>query len=295
MSASRFYVPRSHAEVPVTIYRRAPLPTIAGYGNVNSHIVGRNGYHESDRDVGVAPTVKYSASSNDEDVHVANRAMPSTMAQDLANDIESLEGKCNQLEDRNAWLSKKLLQNHQNFIERTMVGNAKNRLRRSFDSWREAMQEMVLERQLQEQTMSLDQCQQVAQELAAALAQEQQARKMCEADHMKLQDDLQRAILQEKRLKEQSKDQQFHLEILEKRVLEAESCLARSRADAQAVVESAVEYDNRRREIESSPDRDDRSRRRQAPTVMEHSLRLREEAQEVMRNVSGYLHRQPTP
>merc|ERR1712217_448211 len=149
-----------------------------------------------------AHVMKSTANSNDEDFGGTNRAMPSTMAQDLANDIELLEGKCNQLEDRNAWLTKKLLQTHSSLIDRALSGSARSVLRKGLDAWREAMQELVLERELEDHSRSLEQCQQVAQELGSALDQEQQARKTCEAENLKVQDDLQRAILQEKRLKE---------------------------------------------------------------------------------------------
>lgn len=298
--AGRFYAPP--AEVPVTVYpagfgvpmqasfARSPLPAGVGYANVNGLIVSNStGYaagghyvsqsHMASRKPSAPPIIERVDGNNDEDKasSVANRGTPSTsaLAQDLANEIERMETECNQLEGRNVWLTKRLMHHHKTCIEKTLLGNDKNRLRKNFEAWREAMQDMILEREINEQTMGLDQCQQVAQELGAALAQEQQARKTSEADHKKMQDDLQRAILQEKRLKDQFKEQQVQLELLEKRVQEAESCLHRSRADAESFVDSASEYDKRRREFESQREHDEGFGNRQPQSPLPN-LRLRE-------------------
>jgi len=213
----------------------------------------------------------------------------------LANDIEELETKCNHLEQRNVWLTNRLLKSQQKFIERTLMGNSKVKMRRSFEGWREALQEIKLERQLDEQTNSLDQCQQVAKELGAALAQEQESRRVGEVTHRGMQEDLHRAVLQERKLRQQYKDQQVQLELLERRVQEAENCLMRSRSDAQAVIESANAYDRRKREMEVEANdrkRENESKRGQA-NPLEYSIKLREEAQGVMDQVTTLLNRDP--
>lgn len=297
--AGRQYHQVPPAHVPVAVYRRPPPQQANGYGGSFASGQGAGysagyggGYGGSY--VGGHTGNAEPGSTHFEDGSPSNSGpMPSTKAQNLANDIEGLESKCNHLEERNTWLTKKLLYTHKRFIEKTLLGNSQGRLRRCLEAWREAMQELTLERQLDEQSASLDQCQRVAKELGEALGQEQEAHKTSEGTHKRLQDDLQRAILQEKRLKQQYKDQQAQLEILESRVQEAETCLARSRQDAQAVVESAMDYERRRHEIESADAplvREDSYRRRpQSP--LENSIRTREEANGVMQKVSGFLQR----
>lgn len=293
--AGRPYVVGSYA---TDAYSAAPFsvsPSRRGqYGNNDS--VGYSGYGGYGGHAGYAYNDAYagyagSGNFDDDPMPVQrNRNMPSTKVQFLANEIEELESKCSQLEGRNNWLTKRLLSRQRRFIEKTLLSNSKIRLRRSFEAWRESMHEMRLERHLDEQTASLDQCQQVAKELGAALAQEQEARKASEESHMSMRGDLERAMQQEKRLKHQHKEQQLQLELLERRVQEAESCLMRSRADAQAVIESADLYEKKRRDMEYEVQDD---RRRYNANPMEHSVRLRDEANGVMKKVTSLLHNRP--
>jgi len=146
--------------------------------------------------------------------------------------------------------------------------------------------------QLDEQTMDLDKCQQVVKELGAALTAEQEARRTSEGEHRNMQDDLQRAVQQETTLKQQFNDQQLQLEILERQMQEAETCLTRSRNDAQAVVESANAYQKRLQELDfdsevSSPSPPSR---RAHVSSFDH-MKVRQEAHGVMQKMSSLLTR----
>mmetsp|Transcript_34586 Transcript_34586/g.88047 ORF Transcript_34586/g.88047 Transcript_34586/m.88047 type:complete len:260 (+) Transcript_34586:111-890(+) len=221
--------------------------------------------------------------------------LPSSKVANLASDIEDLETKCNYLEQRNVWLTNRLLKNQQRFMEKTLGGNAKVKLRTSFAGWREALKEIRLESQLDQQTNSLDQCQQVARELGAALAGEQDSRRDGEAKHRNMKDDLQRAMLQERKLRQQYQDQQVQLDIMERRVQEAENCLIRSRSDAQAVIDAANNYESRRRDLErEAKDESRRDGRKGQANSLEYSIMLRNEANATMKQVAPLLgqHRQ---
>jgi len=224
-----------------------------------------------------------------------NVVLPSSKVANLAGDIEELETKCNNLESRNVWLTNRLLKSHQKFVEGTLSGNVKVRLRRSFEGWREVIRDRHLEKQLDAQTASLDQCQRVAKELGAALAQEQDARRQSQANHQAMKEDLQRILLQEQKLKKQYEDQHVQVEIMERRVLEAENCLIRSRADAQAVVDSANNYERLKKEMEY--EEKDEKKREAMPggqvNTVEYSIKLRQEAQDTMNKVSSLLQRDP--
>jgi len=214
--------------------------------------------------------------------------MPSFKVHGIASDISKLEARCNWLEERNVWLTTKLLTAQRKFINRTVMSGGKAKMAACFSCWREAMHELRLERQLDEQTRSLDQCQNVAKELGNALTQEQQLRGATEQQHRELQVELQRAAEQEALLQSQAKNGQRHIELLDRRVHEAENCLVRSAAEARNVIDTANDYERCWREIENeakNPFQHD---------LVEHSIKLREEAHGVMHKVTPLLRNRPS-
>eukprot|EP00928_Gymnodinium_smaydae_P007463 TRINITY_DN12682_c0_g2_i1.p1 TRINITY_DN12682_c0_g2~~TRINITY_DN12682_c0_g2_i1.p1 ORF type:complete len:337 (+),score=72.77 TRINITY_DN12682_c0_g2_i1:93-1013(+) len=209
--------------------------------------------------------------------------MPSFKVHGLASDIARLEDRCNWLEDRNIWLTQRLLSAQRQFINRTLAVGGKALMSKFLEAWREAMHELRLERQLDEQTRSLDQCQNVAKELGGALTQEQAQRAAIEDAHRKMEEDLKAALEQEQELKAQMKQGQRHLELLERRVHEAETCLVRSAAEARAVIDTANEYERHWREIENE------HKNPQQANLVEHSIKLRGEAHGVMKKATTLL------
>eukprot|EP00927_Polykrikos_kofoidii_P071661 TRINITY_DN67914_c0_g1_i1.p1 TRINITY_DN67914_c0_g1~~TRINITY_DN67914_c0_g1_i1.p1 ORF type:complete len:253 (-),score=51.17 TRINITY_DN67914_c0_g1_i1:171-929(-) len=217
--------------------------------------------------------------------------MPSHKAHGLVTDIHAIEERCVWLEERCEQLSKKLMHSQKRYLERNLLNGDKQKRQRAFEAWRDAMRELRLERQLDEQTRSLDECQQVAKELGAALKQEQSACANTEAMHGELERELQKALAQEQQLKNQLKAGQRQQENLDKRVHEAENCLIRSRAEAQAVVDTANSYEKQVRELEA---RDD-GKQQWPENALEHSRQLREQAHGVMHNVRSLLQRDRAP
>lgn len=221
-----------------------------------------------------------------------NARLPSSKVANLAEEVEELETKCDMLEQRNSWLTNKLMRSQQRFVDKLLMDNSRIKVLRSFEGWRDAMHELRLERQLDEQTMDLDKCQQVVKELGAALTAEQETRKVSEAEHRSMQDDLQRAVQQEMTLKQQFKDQQQQLEILERQMQEAETCLTRSRADAQAVVESANAYQKGLQDLELDAEVSSSSPpRRGHVSSIAYNKKVRQEAHGVMQKMSSLLTR----
>jgi len=214
--------------------------------------------------------------------------MPSSKVHLLAGDIAQLEHRCTWLESRNVWLTKKLMLAQRRFIEKVMMSCTRVRARKSFDAWKDAMREMRLERQLEEQTRSLDRCQRVAKELGVALTQEQSARVASEAARRAVDEELGKTHEDEARLKGQLAKGSRHLQLLETWVREAESCLIRTRSAGQSIVNGASDYEQRRREL----DQQVRSKANcQHVSPVEHGMRTREEAHGVMQRVSSLLSR----
>jgi len=257
-------------------YRPGPPQPLLMHGSP-----GQGNYGESASQVG-------SELDNDGDGPKIGDHKPSHKVHAVAGDIAALEQRCNWLEERNVWLTKRLLQAQRRFIERSLLATGKVIVTRSFEGWVAAMNELRLEKQLDEQTRSLDECQRVAQELGAALTQEQHVRSQCEAAHYDAQEELQKALDEERMLKGQCKDGQRRMELVERRVHEAENCLVRCRAEAQAVVDAANAYERTRREME-----DQHKHPSRPENVLEEGLKSRKEAHTVMQKVTGLLQQRP--
>lgn len=218
-------------------------------------------------------------------------SLPSSKVAVLVSEVDDLETKCNQLEQRNSWLTTKLLRSQQSFVEQWLLGHTKVNAARAFRGWRNSMEELKLERHLEEQTDNLDQCQRLAAELGATLTQEQAARNSSEAEYRGMQDDLQRALQQEKKLKSQLQAHQMEVQLLEQRLQAAETCLQRSRGEAQRVLEAHMAYDERKRK----PDMPAAIPRRNQVSTVEYSIKKREEAHGMMQKMSGLLSGRVSP
>jgi len=228
-----------------------------------------------------------SMSQMDSEDPLDSRRMPSSKVQTLADDIAELEDRCQYLESRNGWLTKQLLNSQRRFIQKTVMGSQRVQLQTCFQACNDALHDMTLEKQLEEQTYSLDKCQQVARDLGSALAQEQDFRKQTEMASQSVQEDLQRAIAHESNLRQSYKGNQITIELLEKRIQEAESTLFKGRSDAQVVVDASAAYDHKRRVVEEEMKRAKIVKKE--PTSLEQSIQLREQAHGVMREVQGIL------
>merc|ERR1712187_282948 len=96
--------------------------------------------------------------------------------------------------------------------------------------------------------------------------------------------ELDKALEEEQMLKNRYKNGQRQLELLEKRVHEAQNCLVRSRAEAQNVIDMANQYEREIREMDSE------AKQPSPPeNMIDYSMKLRHEAQGVMQKVQPLL------
>jgi chromosome segregation ATPase len=215
---------------------------------------------------------------------------PSSHIHGLASHIVEYEQRCEFLEQRNLWLTKKLMDCQRNFVERTLATGPKQVKRKAFKGWCATMTEMRLERQLHDQTSSLDQCQQVARELGSALTEEQQGRAATDMQHRTAQKQLEEANAEGQRLMDEYQSGSNYLESMEKLVRDAEGCLNRARVEAMAVAEHANRYEARVRELTSEvKDRKQRVVRPGGDNALEYANTKRDEAHGVMQQVSHLL------
>lgn len=213
-----------------------------------------------------------------------HEAFPSLKVHGLAGDISRLEERCNWLEGRNVWLTQRLLAAQRSCVNQTLSMGGKALAQDSFEIWREALQELRLERQLDEQTRSLDKCQNMARELGDALSKEQYMRASSEEAVLMLEEEKRRALQEEADLNHRLACQQRHLELLENRVYEAESCLTRGAAHARAMVDTANEYERAWREILKEGQTPS-----QSLDLLEQSMKRRGEAHGIMMMASSIL------
>lgn len=214
------------------------------------------------------------------------RGMPSSKAQCLAGEIAEIEHRNIWLEERNQWLTARLMANRKRFIEQNWLRSQSGLLSRSLDAWREAMAQLRVEGQLEKQTAALDQCQQVARELGAALAQEQGGRKRAEDVARTLQAELERLLAFNEGLQRQSEDSVKRENVLSKRLEEAENRLRSCRQDAQSIIDNVDLWDERKTSIEAKTIR---QTAREDEDFFGRSEQIRSEAREVMEKVSGLL------
>lgn len=120
-------------------------------------------------------------------------ATSSSKAKNLADEISTMEQRANWLEERNKFLNEKLHHNQRLFAERSVMNTGKAKMTHCFKAWRNGLNELRLENQLEEKSASLLRCQEVVGELGRALEQEREihmkegnARYQIEAEYREL-------------------------------------------------------------------------------------------------------------
>jgi len=214
------------------------------------HFSGHGGGRQERRSAGSVAGSTHSFGQGGDGGAGAYRAAPSSKVHDVANEVAALEQRGAWLEERNTWLTKKLLETHRKFIEKNLVGNVEALKRRMFSAWSKGMVELRLERQLEVQTASLDQCQRVASELGEALTQEQEARKAAEAALANQRQQNERLVGDKTDLLDQREVHLERIELLEKQLAEAEAHVSRSKRAAHGEIEAHSAYESRKRELQ---------------------------------------------
>lgn len=217
------------------------------------------------------------------------QAPPSSKAHGLVGEIVALETQCNWLEDRNSWLTSKLLQDRRKFIDRALMSNKLAVITEVFRAWFGIMGELRMEHQLDEQSRALHQCEQVTNELGQALAQEQDLRKEAEGQGRTLREENRRLLAENQSMRQQVEEQAARIHAIERQLQEADSCLGKSRSEALLVLELMEGYDSRRKDL----GRDVRDAYAQGSPKLEEpierSMRMRGEAQGTMRKAQQLL------
>lgn len=213
------------------------------------------------------------------------RGAYSSKAAQLASEIASMEQLVARLEERNRWLTARLFTTRRQFIEKHFMKSSTTILTRVMDAWREAMNQLRVESQLEKQTAALDQCQQVAKELGAALAQEQSARKRVEEANRTVRAELERVLAFNEGLQQQGEDANRRGKLLERQLEEAENKIQSCKRDAIAIVENVelweqTKADPQKLKQRSSTDNED---------FLGRSERVRSEARDVIQKVSNVL------
>lgn len=215
------------------------------------------------------------------------RGVSSSKAAHLANEIAGMEQLVARLEERNKWLTTKLLMNRRRFIENMMMKGTKETVKSCLDSWRQAMNELRVESQLEKQTAALDQCQQVAKELGAALANEQIARKRAEEANRTMRIELERVISFNEGLQQQGEEAVRRGSVFEKRLEEAENRLQGCKKDAMAIIDNVELWEQRK--LDAGREKTKQLGPSQEEDFLGRSERIRGEARDTINKVNSVL------
>jgi len=207
----------------------------------------------------------------------------------LHSEITQLEQRIAWLDHRNRWLSSKMMAVQKSFITSMFNVGSKVLRQRCFKGWSEAMSELRLEHQLQEQTRSLDQIQQVAHNLGACLGEEQEQRRAVEAAHANLQEEISRIYASNDGMKRKVDGSNDRIAKLEQILFTAESYLDKKQSHAVNVVEEGKKYEKRKVSLEA--EYQDAGRERPQTYTLEESVRLREQTYETMQKAQTWLPR----
>lgn len=170
----------------------------------------------------------------------------SSRAQNMAGEIQSIEERCAFLEKQNAWLRPKLLRSNTQLVAKVFSSSTRGCTRQAFNSWQMALQE----RSLQRQFASLDNCQQTAKEIEGLVAAGQQARSATEGARNATERALQQVKLDNENLEQEVAEQTSRIQVLERRLSEAEQKIAVRRQEALSLLGKTDEYERKKKDLE---------------------------------------------
>lgn len=139
----------------------------------------------------------------------------------LAEEIAAVEARKEELEERFIWLQERMTEARNGWIQRSTLGSAKTQQKRFFRGWNEAMQEMRLERGIEEQIDSIEECKTVIKRLELKLEEEHHNQELQEETI----EETQRLYAHCDEHREVIEEQRKRMENLEKRMRMASSCI----------------------------------------------------------------------
>mmetsp|Transcript_85 Transcript_85/g.159 ORF Transcript_85/g.159 Transcript_85/m.159 type:complete len:484 (+) Transcript_85:46-1497(+) len=209
--------------------------------------------------------------------------MRSSKVRSIAEEISELENRYRFLEDRNKWLSARLLREKQTWIDSFMMSNAATRKKVFFRAWKEMMHELRLEKALSIQTAALSHCQEAADSLGKVLSQEQAARRSVEAQGRRTLQELERVQDSAAGLERNVGANDNRIWQLTQQLEQAEGLISSGRQAAKAVLEQMDAHDKKMAALGDS---------RKAfisEDAMNNSRKVRSVAKDTLQQVSGLL------
>jgi len=168
----------------------------------------------------------------------------------LAEEIAQLEQRYEYLIDRNAVLMGKVMLMRSSMAGKSMMGNDKVRMRRSFEGWRSFVQDHRLENHLEKQTHTLDEFQQVVKELGQALAEEQEQRRTMDEVAFNTREEIRRVLANSEALQQGMDDQKRKMAMAKMNLQEAESLIRQSRGDGYTIMQHADNYERASKQLD---------------------------------------------
>lgn len=141
---------------------------VPGYEQDSFHITQPLYLHERQERQRLSPAASPSAASQSE-------ASPSAQVAVLVRNLSGLESRYQFLLGQSEVLSAKVMKQQSSMMSKAMTSNTVT-LKRNFEAWKQYLEDTRLERQLEVQTRSLEECCKVAADLQAALMRERAAR-----------------------------------------------------------------------------------------------------------------------
>lgn len=152
-----------------------------------------------------------------------------------------MEQKCIYLEERNQTLTDKLIWSQRSFIEKTFMNNSRVYVRAAFEAWKGIMGVLRFEHQLEVQTKSIKQCQQVSRELGAALAREQEVTRKHFQACQQMEADMESEFAAHVQLNRDSEKQSAELSLLQRQMQLIMKSRGWQEDHAQNILESLAE------------------------------------------------------
>lgn len=129
-----------------------------------------------------------------------------------------MEQNADRLEEKNKWLTDKLIWHQRKFLERTCLGNSRAMVRYCFEGWVGELELLRYDRQLDEQTKSIKQCKEVTRELGAALVRQQEVTRKHAQAYQQVEADVETTVAANYQLMQFSQKQAAEIESLQRQM-----------------------------------------------------------------------------
>jgi len=214
----------------------------------------------------------------------------------LAQQTQHLERRYDHLVARNKMMGDRVMRMRNNFKNPMQFSKEDKEIKqRAWSSWVTLVKDFRLENNIEKQTVAIDECHQVAQELKDALAHEKQLKKDIEEAGFAAQDEAQKVWAVCEQAQKSIEQQQAKMQQLSQRLRVAEELIGVSKQEANKTSETLAAYDTRRKDAERriTDGREDRGARDRSHDDLgdrvEYSNQVRQLAQGVTSEARALL------